>query len=175
MMVLNSGYRNPLTFNDEVIGQAEKALDRLESALKPAQSDAAGLSEDEKQALADQMEKTKAGFETSMDDDFNSAGALGFLFELVRVLNQTRANGALDAELSAAQDMLRSLTSVLGLSIGQREGTGQADAFIDLLVAVRAEIRQNKLWDLSDTIRDSLSELGVIIEDAKGGSTWSWK
>ena len=108
MMVLNSGYRNPLTFNDEVIGQAEKALERLASALKPQQPDATGLSAAQKQALTDQMQKTRTGFETSMDDDFNSAGALGNLFDLVRAINQARADGALDADLAGAQDLLRS-------------------------------------------------------------------
>lgn len=176
MMVLNSGYRNPLTFNDEVIGQAEKALERFASAFKPAQPDASGLSVDDKQALADQIKKTRAGFEESMDDDFNSAGALGHLFELVRAINQARANGALHDELSAAQDVLRELTSVLGLSInGKASVASQADAFVDLLLEVRARIREAKMWELSDLIRDQLTELGVNVEDAKGGSTWTWK
>ncbi len=175
MMVLNSGYRNPLTFNDEVIGQAEKALERLASALKPAQLDADGISEDDRQVLADQMAKTEHGFENAMDDDFNSAGALGYLFELVRVTNQLRANGATNEDLKGAQDLLRKLTSVLGLHIGENQGGGQADAFIDLLVDVRAKIREAKMWELSDMIRDQLAELGVNVEDAKGGSSWSWK
>ena len=175
MMVLNSGYRNPLTFNDEVIGQAEKALERLASALKPQQPDATGLSAAQKQALTDQMQKTRTGFETSMDDDFNSAGALGNLFDLVRAINQARADGALDADLAGAQDLLRSLTSVFGLTIGSKSGKGQADAFIDLLLELRADIRAAKLWDLSDKIRDQLAVLGVVVEDAKGGSTWTWK
>jgi len=176
MMVLNSGYRNPLTFNDEVIGQAEKALERLASALKPAALDASGLSGDDKQLLSEQIDKTRAGFMDSMDDDFNSAGALGHLFELVRAINQARAKGALDSELSSAQDTLKELTAVLGLSIDAR-GTvaSQADAFIDLLLAVRAQVREAKMWGLSDQIRDQLAKLGVNIEDAKGGSTWTWK
>jgi len=177
MMVLNSGYRNPLTFNDEVIGQAEKALDRLASGLKPAMADAAGLSGDDKQALADQVKKTKSGFEESMDDDFNSAGALGHLFELVRAINQARANGAVQTELSGAQDLLRELTAVLGLTIDGKSSAAasQADPFIDLLLQVRTHIREAKLWELSDLIRDQLADLGVNVEDGKGGSTWTWK
>jgi cysteinyl-tRNA synthetase len=103
MMVLNSGYRNPLTFNNEVIGQAEKALERLESGLKPAQTGAAGLSEKEVKTVTAQMEKTKIGFKEAMDDDFNSAGALGNLFELVRVINHARADGASDEDLKDAR------------------------------------------------------------------------
>jgi len=175
MMVLNSGYRNPLTFNNEVIGQAEKALERLESGLKPALMDAAGLSKKGKKTVAAQMEKTKSGFEEAMDDDFNSAGALGNLFELVRVINQARADGASGEELEDAQKMLQSLTGVLGLTLGAHEGTHPADTFIDLLIEVRSEIREKKLWVLSDTIRDKLAALGVQVEDSKSGSTWTWK
>jgi len=174
-MVLNSGYRNPLTFNDEVIEQAEKAVDRMESALKPALPGAAGLSEDDRQVLAEQIKKTENGFEASMDDDFNSAGALGHLFELVRAVNQARANGALDEELSAAQELLKKLTGVLGLTLGKKSGDGEVDVFIDLLLEVRVKIREEKMWELSDLIRDKLSALGVRVEDASGGSTWTWK
>lgn len=172
MMVLNSGYRNPLTFNDEVIGQAEKALERLESGLKLALKDPAGLSEKGKKIVTAQLEKTKTGFEEAMNDDFNSAGALGNLFELVRVINQARADGASNEDLEDAQKMLQSLTGVLGLTLGVREGVHPADAFIDLLIEVRSDIRENKMWTLSDTIRDKLAALGVQVEDSKSGSTW---
>jgi cysteinyl-tRNA synthetase len=175
MMVLNSGYRSPLTFNNEVIGQAEKALERLESALKSAQPGAGGLSDDEKQVLASGMEKCKAGFEGSMDDDFNSAGALGNLFDLVRLINQIRDKGASEEDLRGAQDLIKSLTNVLGLTIGRGNGLHEADAFVELLLDVRAQIRENKLWELSDLIRGKLAELGVEVEDSKSGSTWTWK
>ncbi len=175
MMVLNSGYRNPLTFNDEVIGQAEKALERLQSALKAAAPGAAGLSAEALQGLDDQAKAARAGFESSMDDDFNSAGALGNLFELVRVINQARADGATDEQLKGAQDALEELSGVLGLKLRVEKEAHAADAFIDLLVEVRQDVRQAKLWELSDKIRDRLAAMGVQVEDAKSGSTWFWK
>lgn len=175
-MVLNSGYRNPLTFSEEVIDQTEKALERLRSALRPALPGAKGATSDILDSLNEQMEKTKKGFLESMDDDFNSAGALGFLFELVRVINQARAENADDTILKSAQDLLRELTGVLGLSLDKSTvGESSADPFIDLLVEIRKEIRSQKLWSLSDQIRDRLSELGVIIEDSKEGTSWRWK
>ena len=61
-MVLNSGYRSPLTFNDEVIGQADKGLERLRSALKPAQPGASNASDELKKTLADQVKKTRDAF-----------------------------------------------------------------------------------------------------------------
>ncbi|NPV39972.1 MAG: cysteine--tRNA ligase [Anaerolineae bacterium] len=175
LMVLNSGYRNPLTFNDEVIGQAEKALERLQSALKPAAPGAAGISPEALKALDEQTTTTRAGFESSMDDDFNSAGALGYLFELVRVINQARADGATDEQLKSAQDVLEELSGVLGLRLRLEKESHAADAFVDLLVEVRQDVRQAKLWELSDKIRDRLAAMGVQVEDAKSGSTWFWK
>jgi cysteinyl-tRNA synthetase len=175
MMVLNSGYRNPLTFNDEVIGQAEKALERLQSALKAAAPGAAGISAEALKALEEQTTATRAGFESSMDDDFNSAGALGYLFELVRVINQARADGATDEQLKSAQNVLEELSGVLGLRLRVEKESHAADAFVDLLVEVRQDVRQAKLWELSDKIRDRLAAMGVQVEDAKSGSTWFWK
>jgi cysteinyl-tRNA synthetase len=175
LMVLNSGYRNPLTFNDEVIEQAHKGLERLQSGLKTAQPGAEGAPAGSLEALAAQAKATQAGFETCMDDDFNSAGALGNLFDLVRVINQARADGATDEELQAAQTELKELTGVLGLRLQTiQEGHG-ADAFIDMLVVLRSELRTKKEWALSDRIRDRLAEQGVVVEDSAKGSTWHWK
>jgi cysteinyl-tRNA synthetase len=176
MMVLNSGYRSPLTFNDEVIGQAERALERLRSALKPALPDSNGAPQASLAALQQQMQATQQGYVECMDDDINTAGALGYLFELVRVINQTRADGATPAELKEAQDLLHELAGVLGLRLQQEKAADQAAApFIDLLLELRMEMRKQKLYALSDQVRNRLAELGVLIEDSKEGSTWSWK
>ncbi len=175
LMVLNSGYRSPLTFNDEVIEQAHKALERLQSGLKPDLPGAEGAPAEDITALSDQCKATRSGFETCMDDDFNSAGALGNLFELVRVINQARANGATLQQLDEAQALLRELSSVLGLRLENGQTSHAADAFINLLVELRTELRAKKEWELSDRIRDQLLELGVVVEDSAKGSTWYWQ
>ncbi len=173
MLVLNSSYRSPLKFNEETIGHAERALERLRSAMRPAQAGAEG---EMPAALQQQMEATRQGFVEAMDDDFNTAGALGNLFDLVRAINQARDEGAGPQALEAAQNLLRELTDVLGLRLEADErGGGEAAPFVDLLVEVRTELRQQKLWALSDLIRDRLLELGVVLEDGKGGTTWRWK
>lgn len=173
MMVLNSGYRNPLTFNNEVIAQTKKALERLLSALKPAQPDAAGASQSVLDELKQQTQKSEAGFLESMDDDFNTGGALGNLFDLVRNLNKARDEGAANEELAPGQSLLRKLTGVLGLQLTGKDHDDQSAApFIDLLVELRTEIRKQKLYALSDQIRDRLAELGVTLEDSKQGTTW---
>ena len=109
-----------------------------------------------------------------MDDDFNTPLALAALYELVKATNAARDQGATDEQLQPVQAMLRELTSVLGLRLQEKQGSGDADKFIDLLVEVRSEVRKQKLWAVSDQIRDRLKELGVIIEDSKEGTKWRW-
>jgi cysteinyl-tRNA synthetase len=177
MMVLNSSYRSPLTFNDEVISQAESNLERLRSALRPGVAEAGSTPEGVLKALETQMEATRAGFIAAMDDDFNTAGALGHLFDLVRAINQARDANLAQTSLSPAQDLMLELAEeVLGLRLSRPEiEGGQAAPFIDLLVELRNELREQKLWSLSDHIRDQLAALSVILEDSKDGTTWRWK
>ena len=174
MLVLMGYYRAPLIFNEETQDAAEKSLERLKSAFRPASTSAKGLATDSASALASQAESTKQSFIEAMDDDFNTPLALAALYELVKATNAARDQGATDEQLQPVQAMLRELTSVLGLRLQEKQGSGDADKFIDLLVEVRSEVRKQKLWAVSDQIRDRLKELGVIIEDSKEGTKWRW-
>ena len=175
LIVLSSNYRSPLTFNNDVVEANQKALDRLLSALKPALPNASGASEDALETLSEQVTATNNGFIESMDDDFNSAGALGHLFDLVRAINQARAENATDEELTPAQDIFKQLTGILGLQMKAPEAAAtSADAFIGLLVSLRQDLRKNKNYDLADKVRLELADLGVVIEDTAQGSSWHW-
>lgn len=176
MIVLNSSYRSPLTFNEEVISQAEKALERLRSALRPATPDTLETPAGIQEALQQQIARARDGFVTTMDDDFNTAGALGYIFDLVRVVNQSRDSGADDTSLKSAQDTIQELTGILGLKL-DKDGfkSNLADPFIDLIVDIRNRLRDQKNWDLSDQIRDQLESMGVLLEDSKSGTSWRWK
>ncbi|UCD43203.1 MAG: cysteine--tRNA ligase [Chloroflexota bacterium] len=177
MMVLNASYRSPLTFNEEVIAQAESNLERLRSALRPASREASSTSDESREALKAQVNKTRQGFIEAMDDDFNTAGALGLLFELVRGINQARDANLDQSSLDQAQNLLRELAEdVFGLRLERAETEGvQAAPFIDLLVELRRQLREQKQWELSDQLRDQLAELGVLLEDSKDSTTWRWK
>ena len=100
---------------------------------------------------------------------------LGNLFDLVRVINQGRDASATAEELAPAQDLLRELSGIFGLQL-EKAGAGGAEAapFIDLLIEIRKRLREEKLWELSDVVRDQLKELGVVLEDSKDGTTWKW-
>ena len=112
-----------------------------------------------------------------MDDDFNSAGALGYLFDLVRVINQAASDASATAEqLADSQNLLRELTGVLGLQMqaDKADETG-AGPFIDLLLEIRKDLRIEKMWALSDKVRDELKALGVQVEDTKDGTSWRFE
>jgi cysteinyl-tRNA synthetase len=175
MMILNGSYRAPLSYSDDIVDAAERGLDRMRSALKPSPQGASGASADVRATLDKQTEETQQTFIAAMDDDFNSSGGLAALFELVRTVNTARDAGATNAELKPAQDTLCTLTGVLGLRLSEKKASGgDADKFIALLVEVRAEMRKQKNWAMSDLIRDRLKELGVAIEDSKDGTAWHW-
>lgn len=174
MLVLNGAYRAPLMFTDETLDAAEKSLERFKAGLRPALPNAKGLSPEAASALAGQAEPVKQAFTAAMDDDFNTAGALAPLYELAKAINSARDAGATNEQLVPVQATLRELTSVLGLRLAEKTGSGDADKFIDLLVEVRSEARAQKLWAFSDLVRDRLKELGVTIEDSKDGTTWRW-
>jgi cysteinyl-tRNA synthetase len=176
LIVISSHYRSPLTFNDEVIEANERAYERLLSAKRPAMPGAKGAPEEILDKLEEQTKATKDGFIESMNEDFNTAGALGGLFDLVRVINQARSENATDEQLASAQDVFNELTGVLGLELEQQEKTASsADAFIQLLLDIRQELRRQKNFDIADHIRIKLAELGVVIEDTPQGSIWRWE
>ena len=169
LIVLNGSYRGPLTFTGDVIEQAKKALARLRSALKPA----SGESGSDGTALLEQVETARSAFSEAMDDDFNTSGALAALFELVRAINQSRDAGVDSAGISAAQSALIELARVLGLRLeSAAHGDEAIDPFVNLLLDIRKELRGQKLWGLSDLIRDRLKDLGIVVEDSKDGSIW---
>jgi cysteinyl-tRNA synthetase len=174
MLVLSSNYRAPLIFGEETQDAAEKSLERLKSALRPAPTSAKGLAPEAASALASQAESTKQSFIAAMDDDFNTPLALAALYELVKAINTARDQGVSTEQLKPAQDTLRELTGVLGLRLQEKQGSGDADKFVDLLIEVRSEVRKQKLWQLSDLIRNQLQELGVTIEDTKEGTKWRY-
>jgi len=172
MLVLNGTYRAPLVFNEETLDAAQKGLERLASGLRPASG--AGSGTDVVTRVEEQAKQTESDFIRAMDDDFNTAGAITALYDLVRVLNTAKDADASPSQIENAQQKLRGLINVLGLRLEDKQGDTASEKFIELLLEVRREVRAQKLWALSDLIRDRLKELNVIVEDSKDGSNWRW-
>jgi cysteinyl-tRNA synthetase len=163
MFVISSHYRSPSSYTDDALDAAKSGVERLRNAA---------FSES---GRGERLEPGDARqrFSEAMDDDLNTPRALAALFDLTRDINRVAAAGGDTAD---ARALLRELCGVLGFTLSAPETSSQEAApFIDLLVAVRSELRAAKQWQLSDRVRDGLLELGIEIKDGPEGTTWKAK
>jgi cysteinyl-tRNA synthetase len=135
----------------------------------------------ERRPLAEVAAAVLESFLAALDDDLNTAGALGHLFDLVRAGNAALASGADPAGLAAARQVLRRCGDVLGLWAGEAPAAqaeppdaARTGALVELLVRLRAEARAYRDWAMADRIRDGLAEVGVALEDTPQGTRWKW-
>ena len=184
MMVLNSGYHNPLTFNEEVIGQAESALERLRSALKPALPGVKGIAAISISKFQSEIETARNDFESFMQDDFNTSGAMSAMFNLVRVTNQLRDEGASVEQLSLGQTALRELSGILGIRLEEKTDIAHPlDPYKDQLIEeiqkliksssyANSEIFKKNIDQIADLISKNadLQMLGELLKDARDES-----
>ncbi|QBQ62964.1 cysteine--tRNA ligase [Actinobacillus indolicus] len=163
---LTAQYRSLLDYSEENIGLARKALERLYTALRGC---------DWNVELAENDQYVTA-FKESMDDDFNTPGALAVLFELAREINKLKAENQAEANKLAAR--LKQLAGVLGLLEQDPETFLQGDANndevaeIEALIKQRNEARASKNWAAADEARNKLTAMGIVLEDGANGTTW---
>lgn len=178
MLIFAGHYRKPVVFNDDTLAGAERNLARIRGGLRPAVGNKSTGEEADK--LREAAENARANFLAAMDDDFNTATVIATIFELVRAINTARDAGVAGPFYEAAQRTLREITGVLGLSLSGTPAETQnsnvaAKPFIELLIKVRGDLRTAKQWALADQVRDSLTELGVMMEDGPEGTTWRYQ
>lgn len=165
IFLLSAHYRSPMNFTFELMQQAEVALARLYTA-RDNLLHLIGGEEGPAAGLGDLRAKVVADFETAMDDDLNTADAIGVLFEYVRQVNSHFAEGGTRVEARAALATLTDLAGILGLL------TKQADAIpveVQALADQRQQARKDRNWAMSDELRDSIKALGYLVEDTKEG------
>jgi cysteinyl-tRNA synthetase len=115
----------------------------------------------------------RSAFTEAMEDDLNTPRALAAVFDLVREINRATDAGGDTAE---ARAVLRELCEVFGFTLEATTDSAQKAApFIDLLVALRTELRAAKQWQLADRVRDGLAELGIEVKDGPEGTVWQAK
>jgi cysteinyl-tRNA synthetase len=205
MMMLSTHYRSPLNFSDDSLRDARASLERivncrfnLEDLVRRTREWSGGMIRTSAETmLVHFLNDSEDAFLAHMDDDFNSAAALGVLFEVVREVN-TFSTHATDMKTPCAklvilecQRVLEEMCDALGLfretgpapasaqtepavavtSGGGGESPTRAE-LIELLLEVRQKAREGKNFDLSDRIRDGLADLGVRVEDVKDGFRW---
>lgn len=175
LLMISCQYRSPINYSIDAIEQCKASLDRmytcrnnLDFALENA-VDEAGENDGEIIALID---KRKAEFVDAMEDDLNTADAIGVLFELIRDLNtnvndKTVSKAVAEYAISAFDE----LTGVLGL-VYNREQKGSLDDAIEALIEQRNAARKAKNWAEADRIRDELKAQGIVLEDTAQGVKW---
>lgn len=177
--MLGSHYRKPIEFSNYELDQSKASLERVENSLKRVKEVGAERFDDDCLNLKNLLAVTKEKFIEAMDEDFNTAQALGYIFELVRELNKTLDANKFSEEgyknILAVYDYLENIFSeVLGVKLKlENEVANLTAELIDFVLELRKEARENKNWALSDKIRDRLAEIGIKIKDGKDKTTWT--
>ncbi len=168
--ILTSHYRSPLNYSNDNLDKARGALQRLYTTLRDTPPGDA----------AEPDSAYEERFRAAMNDDFNTPEALAVLFELTRAINRERERDAAEAGRLAAS--LRLLGGRLGILqadpaiyLQGRQGVADAgldDAAIEALVVQRDQARAARDWAEADRLRDQLTGLGIVLEDAAGRTQW---
>ena len=170
MFMLSAQYRSPINFSREMIAQAHASLTRLYTARDQMefllQHAAEKEQTAEEKALAERMLSYVNRFDSAMDDDLNTADAMGALFEIVHDANVTLTSESSKQAIENALNTLTSLCDVLGLLVKK---TSDLPAEIQQMADERAQARKDRDWKKSDELRDALKALGYIVEDTKEG------
>ena len=200
--LLRTHYRSTVVYGEEGLAEASAALETFYRFFERFQRitrqrffnlPAATKRSDSTEASDDPLPRTvselKAAFLEKMDDDFNTGGAVSHLFEMVTALNkyadQSNLEGISDVKdpriksFVAAARVLRELSNILGLfrTTPPKRGAGGESVvpkLMQLLIDLRAEARTKKDFATGDKIRNTLAEIGITLEDRKGGAT-EWR
>jgi cysteinyl-tRNA synthetase len=185
--ILSTHYRSPLDFSDSLMDDAQRALERLSTAKNHLTSllalpgcgpSAAG------EQLAASAARLKADFIAALDDDFNTALAISYLFSLGKEINiyaQKVAGGEETPDgkaLSAAAAIFALMTGIIGIleeAPGGAKSEGKTDEVMAVLIKLRQRVRAAKDYQAADAIRNDLAAAGIVLEDTPQGVKWRLK
>ena len=165
--LLSTHYRSPIEFTLERLAEAAVAYSRLRSPLERAEAWSAKPAEVGGGWLGEAVAEADRLFHEAMDDDFNTARAIGHLFDLSRQVNRALDEGLGPPGRAAARALL-DLGGVLGL-FWKAPGAEAWEPGILEQVEAREQARKSRNWKEADRIRDQLLELGVVVEDGPAG------
>jgi len=173
ILFLQTHYSHPVDFSWEKMEEAKKAYERIDILMKKLKDIKEEIAPDK------DIDGYRLRFEEVMDDDFNTAQALGVIFELVSFINKNIEDGK---KTGYAKKVLVDLGKTLGLFEGSARhyGASFSDNIaltekVNLLIKDRNEARKKKDFKAADRIRKELEGQGVILEDTKDGTTWRTK
>ncbi|MEX0998836.1 MAG: cysteine--tRNA ligase, partial [Thermodesulfobacteriota bacterium] len=185
LFFLSHQYLNPADFSDTTMNEAEAALERLYITLKRANDVSENSNGPDKQ-LDVSVETFKERWVQSMCDDFNTAEALGSLFELTRAINRSLDSVGWTPSLETALEEINHFGRTLGILEYEPDeylqglkleqaSSGITEQEIEELIEERISARKEKNWTRADKIRDELDEKGILLEDKAEGTIWRVK
>lgn len=186
--VLSTHYRSPLDFSDERLSEAERSLERLRTAVENSNhlgKMTKSVIDSEAKDLIEVAKHAQQDFYNAMDDDFNTALAIGVMFGLAKEIN-VYYNAVMAEKVNyneeayvAMRDVYFMMAEVLGILSQERQDKVEVDGsqeligqLMDIIIGIRQEARQSKNWAIADTVRDSLGAVGIILEDSPQGVRW---
>lgn len=177
-LLLSAHYRSPLNFSAELVAQSRSGRMRLQEAITnlfDALEVAADASGEDEQKLRGDLAEAKERFVAAMDDDFNTADALGVLFDLVRSLNiyLKEAHPYNRLLLEEVRQFFREINDIFELI--DLAPSGALDEELQAMIRRREKARAEKDFALADQLRDDLLAKGIILEDTPRGTRWKRK
>lgn len=194
LFLTSSHYRSPIEFSQEQLYDAEASLDRFYTTISRMDDFMTAPSNKTKKDMnltefEGFITRFKAEFESAMDDDFNTALAIGQIFEMIREINRfldSKPSGdEAKALIKNAKDVLNSVGKVLNIftltpaewniALLKSKKIDISDIEIEQKIKDRRAARQNKDWATADAIRKELEGKGIILEDKTDRTTWKVK
>lgn len=176
LLMISCHYRSPINYSYDSLMQCKASLTRLHTcrdsldfAMNSASADGA-VSEE----LIKELQAFTEKFCDAMEDDLNTADAIGTVFDLVRYINKNVLIPEINkASLEAAIKVFDGLTEILGIVYNEKSEEEDSDsAEIEALIAERTAARKEKNWAKADEIRNQLTEMGIVLEDTPQGVKW---
>ena len=177
-LLVGSHYRSVTEFSDAAFEGARSGYRRLTEALHEVERRLPTAPEHDDPALREKIAGHVSAFEDALRDDFNTPRGVAALFGLTTDVNAALNGGEVGrVALEAARDAYRTLGGdVLGL-FADSPAAGQDDtevvsALMELVLQARQHYRLNKQYAQADALRDTLTQVGVTVEDTKDGPRW---
>ena len=180
LLFLQTGYRKPMNFTEDAIAGATSGLERLRKAYD-ALCCVEGTVQLDGEEIADGVEHTAGRFFAALDDDMNTAGALGVLFDAAAGAQRIAAERDPDAA-AALRTFVEDALGVLGLGAAlERVPAGIPVRTVDpgtvvrieQMIAERNAARKARDFARADSLRNALAAEGIVLTDGKDGTTWS--
>jgi len=172
-LYISTHYRKQLKFSWASLRQAEEAVQRLVDFLARLDSIRGGTAHPETQA---KLAQARADFGATLEQDLNTAGALGIVFDLVRALNTAIDAGEVGepdvAAIRSAFDDIDRVLGVLSLRRGEDAASGVSSEDVERLIAERKAARSRRDFAAADRIRKELADRGIVLEDSATGTRW---